>query len=175
MKRLSLVTLFLMLLSISGFAQDDADMKVPPRGKKGRIQVITDPANSDVYLGGKFLGKSPINDMVVPSGRQTLVIVDQGYELANLRFNVWPDSLNVYSAKTVIPKGHVEVTTVPNRCSVKVDGEYADQTDGGPLVIRNLDAGDHVVTAECAKKSKDVTISIKGEETVQITIDVTKK
>lgn len=176
MKRLSLLTLLVMLLASLGFSQEGGDdMKVPPRGKKARIQVITDPPNSDVYLGGKFLGKSPINNMEVTSGRHNLVVVDQGYELVNIRFNVWPDSLNVYSGKTVIPKGHVEVTTVPNRCDVKLDGEYADHTDGGPLTLRNLDAGDHLITVQCGKKSKDQMIQIKGEETLQITVDVNKK
>jgi hypothetical protein len=164
-----------MFLGVSTFAQDDADMKVPARGKKGRIQVITDPPNSDVYLGGKFLGKSPINDMVVQTGRQTLVVVDQGYELVNVRFNVWPDSLNVYNARTVIPKGGIEVTTIPSKCYITIDGESADYTDGSSLLVKNLDAGDHTVGAKCGNKFKEMLVTVKGEETAKVTIDVTKK
>lgn len=175
MKKLSLITLFLLLLGVFAFAQDGEDMKVPPRGKKGKLTVITDPPNSDVYLGGKFLGKSPIEGMMVPTGRQTLVVVDQGYELVNVRFNVWPDSNNTFNGRTVIPKGNVEISTVPGKCYITVDGESADFTDGSSLMIKNLDAGDHVVGAKCGSKFKEVTVTIKGEETAQITIDVTKK
>lgn len=175
MKKISLFTLFLLLLGVVCFAQDDGDMKVPPRGKKGKLTVITDPPNSDVYLGGKFLGKSPIEGMMVPTGRQTLVVVDQGYELVNVRFNVWPDSNNVFNGRTVIPKGHIEITTVPGKCYVTVDGESADYTDNAPLTIKNLDAGDHIVGAKCGNKHKEVTVTVKGEETAQVTIDVNKK
>lgn len=175
MKSISFATLLLLLLGVFASAQDDGDMKVPPRGKKGKITVITDPPNSDVYLGGKFLGKSPIEGMMVPTGRQTLVVVDQGYELANIRFNVWPDSNNTYNARTVIPKGHIEVSTIPSKCYITIDGESADFTDGSSLMIKNLDAGDHVVGAKCGNKHKEVTVTVKGEETAQITIDVSKK
>jgi len=166
-------TIMLLCTLTSLWAQDD--MKVPPRGKKAFVTIETDPPNSDVYLGGEFLGKSPIIKKQVPSGRHTLVVVDQGYELVNTRFNVWPDSNNVFSSKTVIPKGHIEVTTVPPKCRILLDGESADFTDGAALVIRNLDAGDHVVTAICGNRSKEVLVTVKGEETIKVTIDVTKK
>ena len=177
MKRFSVYAMLLLLLGVSVYAsdKDEDDLKVPARGKKARLQVITDPPNSDVYLGGKFLGKSPINEMEVQSGRQTLVIVDQGYELVNIRFNVWPDSLNSYNAKTVIPKGSIEVTTIPGKCNVLVDGDAADFTDNSALTIKNLDAGDHLITAKCGNKSKEMLVKIKGEETVKVTIDATKK
>ena len=176
MNRFSAFALCMLLLGVTVFADDSGDdIKVPPRGKVGHIQVITDPANSNVYLGGKLLGKSPINDMEVPSGRQTLVITDQGYELVNIRFNVWPDSLNTYDAKTVIPKGGIDVTTIPGKCSVLVDGDAADYTDGGELTLKNVDAGDHLITAKCGNKSKDALVKVLGEQTVKVTIDVTKK
>lgn len=153
----------------------DDDFKVPPRGKTGYLTVETDPANSDVYLGGDFLGKSPIKRKQVPSGRHNLIIIDQGYELVNERFNVWPDSNNVYSGKTVIPKGHISVTTKPSKCHIFLDGEQADYTDGASLELRNLDAGDHVVKAVCGRQSKEVMVNVKGEETSEVHIDVTKR
>ncbi|HSQ42715.1 MAG TPA: PEGA domain-containing protein [Fibrobacteraceae bacterium] len=177
MKRISLLVLTSLLFGAWVFAQEDGGdvINPPPRGKPARIRVITDPPNSEVYLGGVFLGKTPINDMAVKSGRQTLIIVDQGYELVNVRFNVWPDSLNQYEAKTVIPKGNIEVTTNPKKCYITVDGDSADFTDGSSLLIKNLDAGDHVVGAKCGSRTKEVLVQVKGEETVPVNIDVTKK
>jgi len=103
------------------------------------------------------------------------VVVDQGYELVNLRFNVWPDSNNVYEARTVIPKGGIEVTTVPGKCYIKIDGESADYTDGASLLVKNLDAGDHMVRAECGNKAKEQMVTVKGEEVTKVTIEVNKK
>jgi len=176
MKKRSFITLLCLLLGVAAYSQDDeGDMNVPPRGKKAVMTVITEPANSDVYLGGKFLGKSPITEMTVKSGRQNLVIVDQGYELVNVRFNVWPDSNNTYNARTVIPKGTIDVSTNPPKCQIYVDGEMADFTDGAALTIKNLDAGDHLVGAKCGGKMKEQMVKVKGEETSTILIDFKAK
>ncbi len=165
-----------IVLGLNAFADDGDDIKVPPRNGMGKVTIITEPANSDVYLGGELLGKSPITARSFKSGRHTLVIVDQGHELVNQRFNVWPDSNNVYEAKTVIPKGHIEITTTPSKCQIFIDGEMADRTDGAALTIKNLDAGDHVVRAECGGgRNAEELVTVRGEEVSKINIDATKK
>lgn len=163
---------FLLVLcaSLLVFAQDP-----PPRGQTGKVTIITDPPGSDVYLGGQEIGKTPIVEKDFPSGRHTLVIIDQGYELVNQRFNVWPNKVNEYGGKTTIPKGHLKITTKPAKCIIYVDGDQADMTDGAALTVRNLDAGDHMVRAECGRRSAEMLVTIKGEETSEITLDATKK
>lgn len=177
MKLLRTVLLSTLLLSLHSFAQEEGDdVQVPPRGGMGKVTIITDPPNSDVFLGGEPLGKSPITEKSFKSGRHTLVVVDQGHELVNIRFNVWPNKVNTYEAKTVIPKGHIEVTTNPAKCVIFVDGDQADKTDGAALTVKNLDAGDHVVRAECSNgKSGEEMVTVKGEETVKVNIDVAAK
>ena len=141
-----------MAFLFSSVVADEEDP--PPRGKAATINIITEPPNSDVFLGGEQLGKSPIKDMQVKSGRQTLVVIDQGFELVNKRVNIWPgnDSRNNFDFSTKIPKGHVKVTTTPTQCLIFVDGEQSDKTDGAELVIHNLDAGDHVISAQCSNR-----------------------
>lgn len=198
MKKIPLV-LFLTLTLFSGFAfsQDDEadnqnspaieasssssaddnsgeDMKVPPRGQMGRVHITTNPPGSIVYLGGEELGKTPV-DKEVPSGRQDLVITDQGQELVNIRFNVWPGKVNEYTTKTVMPFGTIEVTTKPPRCDIYLDGELADGTDGGPLTIHSVDAGDHMVEAVCGRKRAEEMVHVVGEATVELHLDATKK
>ncbi|MDR1760439.1 MAG: PEGA domain-containing protein [Fibrobacter sp.] len=172
MKTHLLSFLLIAFFAFPVFAEDD----VPPRGGTGKVTIITDPPNSQVFLGGEDLGKSPIVERDFKSGRHTLVVVDQGYELVNERFNVWPNKVNTYDAKTVIPKGNIRVTTIPGKCVVYVNGELSDKTDGAALTIRNLDAGDHLVRIECGgKRNKEALVNVKGEETTEITIDATKK
>lgn len=163
-----------LFLSLNLFASDDD--AIPERGGTGTVTIITDPPNSDVYLGGENLGKSPIQKKPFKSGRHTLIVIDQGHELVNERFNVFPNKENTYQAKTVIPKGHVEITTIPGKCLVYVDGDNADRTDGAPLTVKNLDAGDHLIRVECSNgRSAEEMVTIKGEETIQITLDATSK
>lgn len=148
----------------------------PPRGGTGKVTIITDPPNSDVYLGGELLGKSPIENRDYPSGRHTLIIVDQGYELVNQRFNVWPNKVNTFSSATTIPKGHIEISTVPGNCTIYVDGDNADKTDGAPLTVHNLDAGDHLIRAECNNgRSAEKMVKVEGEKTIQVLLDTSKK
>ncbi len=148
----------------------------PPRGQPAKVTIITEPPNSEVYLGGELLGKSPIENRDVQSGRQTLIVVDQGYELVNKRVNIWPNKPNNFNFGTVIPKGHIEVTTIPGKCIIYVDGDNADKTDGAPLTVHNLDAGDHMVRAECNNgRSAEKMVKVEGEKTVQVTIDASGK
>ena len=54
--------------------------------------------------------------------------------------------------------------------------DNADKTDGAALTINNLDAGDHVVRAECSnRKSAEALVTVKGEETVEVTLDASGK
>ncbi|MCQ2102625.1 MAG: PEGA domain-containing protein [Fibrobacter sp.] len=150
----------------------------PPRGKDAVVNIVTNPPNSDVYLGGEYLGKSPIVNMKVKSGRQDFKVQDQGFDLVSKRVNIWPgnDECNKMDYGTTIPKGHIKVTTNPGKCIIFVDGDQADKTDGAPLTIHNLDAGDHVVRAECSnRKSAETLVTVKGEETAEVTLDATGK
>jgi hypothetical protein len=173
MKKLYIFALMMAFLFTTVVADEEDP---PPRGKAATINIITEPPNSEVFLGGEPLGKSPIKDMQVKSGRQTLVVIDQGFELVNKRVNIWPgnDSRNNFDFSTKIPKGHIKVTTNPPRCIIFVDGEQSDKTDGAELVIRNLDAGDHVVRAQCSnRKTAEELVKVKGEETVDVFLDAT--
>lgn len=172
MKYLSYTALLIAFLAITVVAADEP----PPRGGVGKVTIVTDPPNSQVFLGGEDLGKSPITGREFKSGRHTLVVIDQGFELINERFNVWPNKLNTFDGKTVIPKGHIRITTNPPKCIVYIDGEHSDQTNGAALTVRNLDAGDHLVRVECSnRKSAEKMVKIEGEETLELLLDATGK
>jgi len=173
MKKLYIFALMMAFLFTTVVADEDDP---PPRGKAATVNIITEPPNSEVFLGNEPLGKSPIKDMQVKSGRQTLVVIDQGFELVNKRVNIWPgkDPRNNFDFSTKIPKGHIKITTNPPRCLIFVDGEQADKTDGAELVVHNLDAGDHTVRAQCSnRKSAETLVTVKGEETVEVHLDAT--
>jgi len=170
---LALPTILMLVLSASVFAQEDDDLA--PRGGTGTVTIITDPPNSDVYLDGEYLGKSPITKKKFRTGPLKLIVQDQNKDLINTRFNVWPNKENVYDAKTVMPIGSIKVTTNPSKCNISLSGETADRTDGGPLTINSVDAGDHTLRADCGKLSYEVLINVKGEKQTEVYLDVQKK
>jgi hypothetical protein len=161
-----------LVFSINVFADDE---EFAPRGQKATVTIITDPPNSDVSLDGVELGKSPIIKRPFHTGPLKLVIMDQGKELINVRFNVWPNKDNKFEGKTVMPAGTIIVTTNPDKCRVMLDGEIADRTDGGPLTINSIDAGSHTIGAEgCigGGRSFEILIPVEGEKTTKVHLDV---
>jgi len=172
--RLALPAALMLLFSVSVFAGDDEDFA--PRGKTGYVTIITDPPGSYVFLDGDSLGKSPITKRQFRTGPLKLVVIDQGKELINVRFNVWPNKENKYEGTTVMPHGTIKITTNPSKCQILLDGEYADRTDGGPLTLNSVDAGDHQVGASCpGRKTYEVLVKVDGEKTVELYLDAVKR
>jgi len=177
MKLLRIISAALLLTWGLSFAADEVEEAVPERGGFGTVTVETDPEGSSVFLDGEDLGKTPVVKRKFKSGRFNLLVIDQSgrqdLELVNTRFNVWPDSNNVFSGKTRLPFGNLQITTKPAKCGIMVDGEMVDNTDGGALTVRNLREGDHLVEARCGR-GRDTLVRVVGEETIKITIDATK-
>jgi len=166
--RLALSAAVLLALSVNVFADDD----MAPRGGTGTITIITDPPNSDVFLDGVDLGKSPIIKKSFRSGPLRLVVIDQGKELINTRFNVWPNKENKFEGSTTMPHGTIIITTNPNKCRVYLDGEIADRTEGGPLTLNSVDAGSHTIGADGCGKLLEILIPVRGEKTTEVHLDV---
>ncbi|GHV15516.1 hypothetical protein AGMMS49938_13940 [Fibrobacterales bacterium] len=170
-----------LVLAFSAYAEiaKDGDFEntdPPQRNKPAFITVITDPPNSDVFLDGEDLGKSPVSKKAVMSGAfRKLIILDQGKELVNVKVHVWPgdDKRNVIEdIKTVMPAGVIVVTTNPSKCRVTLNHDDADRTDGGPLTLNSVDAGSHVVGAYGCGGKTEILAEVKGEQTTEIYLDV---
>jgi len=173
--RLALPAALMLFLSVGVFAKGDDD-DFAPRGGTGTITIITDPPNSFVYLDGDSLGKSPITKRSFRSGPLKLIVIDQGKELINTRFNVWPNKENKFEGTTTMPHGTIKITTNPSKCRILLDGEYADRTDGGPLTLNSVDAGDHKIGAECpSRKLYEILVKVEGEKGVDLFLDAVKR
>ena len=170
MFRLALSAAVLLAFSVTVFAEGEDD--IAPRGQKGTITIITEPSNSDVYLDGEYLGKSPITKKSFQSGRGWLIIMEGEKQLYKERFNVWPNKENKIEIKTIMPHGTIIITTNPNKCKVYLDGENADRTEGGPLTLNSVEVGSHTVGADGCGKYLEVMVPVRGEQTTEVHLDV---
>jgi hypothetical protein len=138
------------LLTTATFAQDEE--RIPDRGKKGTVTIITKPEGAKVYLDGDSIGITPIENLEFKSGRHPIKIYDVTgkYEVVNSKFNVWPDSNNVYNSDVLTPQGSIKVVTKGN-CKVFLDTDdnWAGNTEGGSLKINSVASGDHKVMIKC--------------------------
>ena len=155
-------TLLLLISAILAFAGN-----VPERGGEGQIVINSDPEGSQVYLDGEELGDTPVNTSF-RSGRWDLLIMDGEVELINTRFNVWPDSVNVFEKKTKIPFGNIAVSTKRN-CKVYLDGEMVEYIERNTtLTMKRIDAGTHTIQAICGKKKFEQIIELEPEGEVEV-------
>lgn len=177
------VMTFISALTYSGLAWGDItgncsqDPDSPPaRGQSGSVSVITTPEKAVVYLGGQKLGPSPV-DTVFPSGRHTLTIMLNGEELVNERVNICAGEKTSIEKKLLLPYGNVALTTNPINCNcrVSVDGEEVGSTHGGVLTINRLEAGTRVFKVSNGKRSKEISVTVLPEETVNLTVDFKAK
>ncbi len=169
-----LLTLTIPALSlgeVSGNCSQNPDSPPPRGGQPGAVSITTTPEKAIVYLGGQKLGPSPV-DTVFTSGRHTLTVMLNGEELVNERVNVCAGQKTIIEKKLLTPYGNVAITTDPIKCNCKVtiDGEQVGSTHGGILTINHLDAGTRVVKVSNGKRTKEVSVNILAEETVNVTV-----
>jgi hypothetical protein len=166
---LRIFALFTLLTANLSWSQD-AEEAIPNRGGQGTVSVILEPPGSEVYLDGESLGKAPIENKSFRSGRFDLIVIDQGKELIKTRFNVWPDSNNVYNGKTVMPFGNVIIKAPEGqKCEIQLDGDYAAMSQGGNITLNKIRAGSHLIGIKCGKGPlRTAVVDVLGEQTVNV-------
>jgi len=149
----------------------EEEIKIPPRGQMGFVEIITTPEKATVYLDAEELGLSPIEKRPFRTGRFDLTIMLGGEELINERVNVWPDQTLTIEKKLVMPYGAILLTTKPGYTRVFIDGEEIGRTAGGPLTINNVTAGTHLIKVSAkGRRSREVEVTVNGEDTTKIDI-----
>lgn len=176
-------TAFILLFSLPAFSVGETTgncsqdpESAPARGQSGSVSVTTTPEKAIVYLGGQKLGASPI-DTAFPSGRHTLTIMLNGEELVNERVNICGNQKTIIEKKLLMPYGSVALTTNPLKCNchVTVDGEEVGATHGGLLTINRLEAGTRILKVSNGKRSKEISVDVLAEQTVNVKVDFKSK
>lgn len=139
----------------------------PERGQPGKLEIVTRPSGAEVYYADEYRGKSPIVIEAI-SGRDDLSLDLDGHNLYKSRVNVWPNTTTTLNIELKLPQGDIELTTVPGKASITLDGKPISSTQGGPLTIRKVKDGGHILCGSVGNKGGCINVTVKREETIKV-------
>jgi PEGA domain len=143
----------------------------PEHGQPGKLEIITRPSGAEVYYADEYRGKTPIV-IDATSGRDDLSLDLDGHNLYKSRVNVWPNATTTLNIELKLPLGDIELTTVPGKAAVTLDGKPIGSTQGGPLTIRKVKDGGHILCGSAGNKGGCQNVTVRREETVKIKLNL---
>ncbi|WP_094227363.1 PEGA domain-containing protein [Methanolobus psychrotolerans] len=108
----------------------------------GQIAVSTTPPDVDIYLDGKYVGRSPMTISSVMKGKHTVLLKKDGYNDLSTSVDVTADSQSSLSKELSQKTGSVSISTDPRSASISIDGRY---TGVSPLTLDALIPGSHTI------------------------------
>lgn len=139
----------------------------PERGQPGKLEIITRPSGAEVYYADEYRGKTPIV-IDATSGRDDLSLDLDGHNLYKSRVNVWPNQTTTLNIELKLPQGDIELTTVPGKASITLDGKPIGSTQGGPLTIHKVKDGGHILCGSAGNKGGCQSVTVLREQTIKV-------
>lgn len=104
----------------------------------GGIELAANPDGSDVFIDGRFQGKTPLSLEDVDAGSHLVEIKQDGYQTWSKKMNVKPGEVLKLSAVLADLKGGLRIFSDPGNAEVYVEGKIQGTT---PLLLNDLPAG----------------------------------
>jgi hypothetical protein len=123
------------------YMQDDQYFNI--KNPYGKISVSTNPQGVDIYVDGKYMGKSPMTISNVVQGKHTVLLKKDGYNDVSTTVSVTADSQSSISKTLTQKTGSISVSTNPRGASVNIDGKYAGIS---PLTANGILPGSHDIS-----------------------------
>jgi len=147
----------------------DPSVGKPERGGVGELEIITRPSGGEVYFADSYQGKSPLS-VKVPSGRNDLSIDLDGWNLVKMRVNVWADKKTTLNLELKLPLGNLNITTIPNKANITLDGKAIGSTKGSYLGVGRVPAGKHNLCATAGSMGGCQAIEVPREDTLKVVL-----
>ncbi len=128
---------------------------IPARSSPSDVELLTEPAGAHVTIDGSVSCTSPCT-MSLPTGRHTLSVQSDGYEVARRILNV-PGDTSLY-IPLVRNTGALLVTSIPSGATVLVDGQEAGHT---PVTL-HLGTGTHRVVWMLGGDQHQETVEVQS-------------
>lgn len=152
-----------------------ASLVVPLSGAPGAVASgwisVQAPVVMDLYEGGRLLGSTGIDRIMLPAGRHEIEIVNEALGYHETRTaNVQPGRVSTFGV--TLPKGVVSINAVP-WATVSIDGEAIGDTPIGNLP---LTVGPHEVVfrnTQLGEQRRVITVTTRAP--VRLSVDMAKK
>jgi serine/threonine protein kinase/outer membrane protein assembly factor BamB len=131
----------------------------------GYLTIYSTPSGASVYVDGKFIGKTPLENYELSSGEHSLIIQAEGYEDYSTSVFITPGETSSVNVNLKLKTGTLSVTSTPSDALVYVNGEYKGRT---PLSLE-LPPGSY--TIKLTKQNYldyETTLTIQAGETKSI-------
>ncbi|MGB9857020.1 MAG: PEGA domain-containing protein [Dictyoglomaceae bacterium] len=122
----------------------------------GTINIFSIPSNAEVYVDGKYRGRTPLSITDVPSGTYNVRISLSGYEDYVESIYLAPGDVKQISVSLKLVSGEVSIESRPQGAKVYIDGKYQGLT---PLIL-SLPEGKYTLSLSLLGYS-DVNTEIK--------------
>jgi hypothetical protein len=124
------------------------------------VDVATEPSDAAIAIDGKPVGRRPLKNHPLGTGRHTLEVSKEGFIKQSQSFSLLlGDSQSFTVVLKPVPKASIDVVMEPGDAIVRIDGK---QVSTGPVFNYEVDPGDHEVeitrenyTREVRKKRLD--------------------
>jgi len=109
--------------------------------KQGKLAVTANVPQSDVYLNGQFLGKTPLTADALDLGAYTLRVKKAGYFEFTKQVDISDLEETRLEVKLIKP-GPLKVLSMPMEAEIWIDHEYKGAT---PMVLSDLSLETHLL------------------------------
>jgi hypothetical protein len=144
-------------------------IELPGKVEQGKLYLESDPNNAEVIIGGKIIGKTPLQLTTIPVGNNKIVLRLAGYESQLINIEVgkigWTKKkipLTPIKAMAVAEKPKIEKAIdiiYEGGWNVLVDGEIATK-ETTPCTI-NIAPGRHNISLTKENKIVNQTVEVK--------------
>jgi len=139
----------------------------------GAFRIESEPSGAAVWIDGKRIKETtPLTYDNIKAGKPVTIEVKRGGYIAKKMVVVAPDgqeqlvSMSLDPDPGAVPPGRVDVTSSPDGCAVKIEGQSAGET---PVVGFEVRAGSRTVIVECENHAPyEETIDVSPGQTSKV-------
>jgi formylglycine-generating enzyme required for sulfatase activity len=115
-------------------AGEKTNIKAELTGISGSLFITSIPTNSDVFLDGRAIGKTPIQLSRLSLGKKKLQIQRQNYNLWYKTVEIEIDEQLEVHVDLKQKSSSLKITSIPSGARVMINGKFRGKT---PFIIRN--------------------------------------
>jgi len=159
-------------------AVTDVNLSLRTAAREGSVTFTSDPRGADVYVEGRFVGRTPTARLDFVAGTYTARFELPGYESQSVRFTVTQGRSSDVNARLQAVRGSIEVLGNVGNALVFLDGRDVGRlaSGSGRLVIPDLNSGRYELTIVAPGYSTYLaTVQVDAGRTTTVRVSQTRR